>query len=78
MIGTGGATQWIEDNVVQLIILMLGCIALFAGRRGDFAKVATIAGCALLGIGMLALAVGDNATNIGNWIVSLFYTPPAP
>jgi len=78
MIGTGGASQWIQDNVVQIIILVLGCVALFAGRRGDFAKVATIFGCALLGIGVLALSFGDNATDIGNWLVSLFITPPAP
>ncbi len=71
-VGTGGASAWIQDNVVQIIILVLGCIALFAGRRGDFAKVATILGCALLGLGVLALSFGDNATAVGEWLVSLF------
>jgi hypothetical protein len=70
--GTTGLKGWIEDNVVTLVVLVLGVIVLWAARGGQIAKSITISAGALIGVGVLGLASGSNATDLGTFIVSLF------
>jgi hypothetical protein len=70
--GTGGLKSWIQDNVVTLIIIILGIAILWAARGGNVGKGITIAAGALVGLAVLGMASGNNANDIGTFIVSLF------
>ena len=42
--GTSGLAQWIQDNVVTVVILLLAVAVLWAARAGNIAKGITKAG----------------------------------
>ncbi|MGB8382840.1 MAG: hypothetical protein WCG47_16605 [Dermatophilaceae bacterium] len=69
--GTSGLAQWIQNNVVTVVILVLAVAVLWAARAGNIAKGITIVAGALVGVSMLGLATGTSATDIGNFIVGL-------
>jgi hypothetical protein len=70
--GTGGLTQWIQNNVVTLVILLLAVAVLWAARGGNISKGITITAGLLLGIIVLGLASGNNATELGDFVIGLF------
>ena len=70
--GTTGVKDWISNNVITLVILILGVAVLWASRSGNISKAITIAAGALIGIGVLGLASGSNAADIGTFMVGLF------
>lgn len=70
--GTAGIAQWIRDNVITLAILVIAAVVLFSARKGDIGKSITIIAGLLLGFAVLGLATGTTASDIGEWIVSLF------
>lgn len=69
---TGGLVQWIQDNVVSLIILILALCVLWAARGGNISKAVTIIAGVFLGLAVLGLAVGGNASSVGAWLIGLF------
>ena len=69
--GTTGLAQWIQDNVVTVVILLLAVAVLWAARAGNIGKGITIAAGALVGVSMLGLATGTSAADIGRFIVNL-------
>lgn len=69
---TGGLTQWILDNIISLVIILLGVAILWSARGGNVAKGVTIIAGAIMGLAVLGLAVGTNAQDLGNFIVGLF------
>lgn len=70
--GTGGLKEWISANVITLVILILGIAVLWAARSGNVGKAITIAAGMMIGIGVLGLASGSNAADIGTFMVDLF------
>lgn len=70
--GTGGLFTWIQENLITLVVLILGVIVLWTARGGNLGKAVTIIGGVFLGLGVLGLALGNNATQLGSFIVSLF------
>lgn len=73
-VGTGGLEAWIQNNVVTLIILILGVCVLWAAKGGNISKAVTIVAGIILGLAVLGLASGTTATDIGDFIVGLFTT----
>ena len=69
--GTSGITQWIQDNVITVVILLAAVAVLWAARSGNIGKGITIVAGLVLGIGVLGLATGTTATDLGNFIVHL-------
>ena len=70
--GTGGLAEWITDNIITLVVLILGVTVLWAARSGNNSKAVTIVGGLIIGLGVLGLAVGNNATDLGQWMAGLF------
>ena len=70
--GTGGLAEWITDNIITLVVLILGVTVLWAARSGNISKAVTIVGGLIIGLGVLGLAVGNNATDLGQWMAGLF------
>jgi hypothetical protein len=74
--GTGGFAGFINDNIIQIILLVIAAIALWAGKNGNVSKVATIGVCAVMGLMILALSVNNGALGkeLGEWAIGLFRT----
>lgn len=70
--GTGGITQWIQNNVITVVILLAAVAVLWAARAGNIGKGITIVAGLLLGVAVLGLATGTTATDLGSFIVNLF------
>jgi len=70
--GTRGLTDWIQSNVVTLVILILAVCVLWAARAGNISKGITIVAGLLLGVVVLGLATGNNAQDVGAFVVDLF------
>ena len=69
--GTGGLTEWIQNNVVTLVLLLLAVAVLWAARQGNISKGITIVAGLMLGVVVLGLASGNNATDLGSFVVDL-------
>jgi len=70
--GTGGLAQWIQDNVITIILLIIAAAAFWAGKNGNISKIVTILVCTVLGLAILTLATTGVGKELGVWIVSLF------
>lgn len=70
--GTKGVGDWIQENVITIILLVLACAVLFAGKGGNFSKVVSILGCMLLGLFALGFAVVPGAAEgFSEWMINL-------
>jgi hypothetical protein len=70
--GTTGLAEWLQDNVITIILLVLAAAVLWAAKNGNLAKGLTIAAGLLLGVAVLGLATGNTAQDIGAFVVGLF------
>jgi uncharacterized RDD family membrane protein YckC len=64
--------QWIQDNVITVILLLIAVIVLWKGKSGNISAVVTIITCLLLGLMVLALATTPAGPALGKWFVELF------
>jgi hypothetical protein len=71
--GTSGISQWIQDNVVTVVILLAACAVLWAARAGNVGKGITVVAGLILGLAVLGMATGTTATQLGNFIVGLLH-----
>lgn len=70
--GTAGIANWIQQNVVTVVVLIIAVAVLWAARSGNIGKGITITAGLLLGVGVLGLATGTTATDLGSFIVHMF------
>lgn len=71
-VSTGGLRAWIKDNVVFTILILLACVMLVGGLRGNLSKVFTVGGLGFFGLAYLGIASSETAaTGIGTWILGL-------
>ena len=73
MLGTGGIAQWIQDNVVPLILIVIAIGVLWAGNAGNISKAVTKIGVSLVGIAFLAMVVSGSSDEVGQWLVGLVH-----
>ncbi|QAY69746.1 hypothetical protein [Xylanimonas protaetiae] len=71
MFGTGGIAQWIQDNVVPLILIVIAIGILWAGNAGNISKAVTKFGVTLIGVLFLALVVTGSYDDAGRWLLGL-------
>ncbi|MDM7855802.1 hypothetical protein [Cellulomonas alba] len=72
MFGTGGIAQWIQDNVVPLILIIIAIGVLWAGNTGNISKAVTKVGVTLVGIAFLAMVISGKSDDVGRWLLGLF------
>jgi hypothetical protein len=72
-LGTGGVRDWLLDNIVPLLILLIALLLLwFGGGRGEHSQVMRRLIGVVVALGVLGLAVTGAGEDIGRWIASLF------
>jgi hypothetical protein len=69
--GTSGLVGWLQNNAVPLVILLLAITVLWAARGGNVGKGITIVAGLFLGLAVLGIATGTNASDIGVWLAEL-------
>ena len=70
-LGTGPLQQFITDNIVPLILLVIAVILLWIGGRGDNAGVARRAMALVVGLAVLGIAVSGQAGEVGKFLAKL-------
>jgi hypothetical protein len=70
--GTTGLKSWISENVVTVVLLALAVCILWAARGGNVGKGITIMAGMILGLVALGMASGNNANDIGAFLIGLF------
>lgn len=70
--GTGGLSDWVKDNVIGLLILLGGAVALWAGAVGKISKVVTIVGGCVVALALVGIGLGNVYEDMGSWLISLF------
>jgi hypothetical protein len=72
-LGTGGVRDWLLDNIVPLLILLIALLLLwFGGGRGEHSQVMRRLLGVVVALGVLGLAVTGAGEDIGTWIANLF------
>jgi hypothetical protein len=70
--GTSGLVGWLQNIAIPLVILILAITVLWAARGGNVGKGITIVAGLFLGLAVLGIATGTNASDIGTWMAGLF------
>ncbi|SED92615.1 hypothetical protein [Rhodococcus koreensis] len=69
---TDNLQAWIKNNVVFTILILLACVVLTGGLRGNLSKVFTVGGLGLVGLAYVGIASSQTAaTGIGNFLLGL-------
>jgi hypothetical protein len=73
-LGTRGVRDWILDNIIPLLLLVVALLILWlGGGKGDNAGVMRRLGGVIVALAVIGLAVTTDAgRNIGTWIAGLF------
>jgi hypothetical protein len=73
-LGTGGVREWILNNLVPLLLLVVAILLLWlGGGKGDNAGVMRRLAGVVVALAIIGLAVTTSAgQDIGEWIASLF------
>jgi hypothetical protein len=73
-LGTGGVREWILNNLVPLLLLVVAVLLLWlGGGKGDNAGVMRRLAGVVVALAIIGLAVSTSAgQDIGSWIASLF------
>ncbi len=69
--GTSGLVGWLQNNAIPLVILILAITVLWAARGGNVGKGIPIVAGLFLGLAVLGIATGTNASDIGTWMAGL-------
>ncbi|HEY0574291.1 MAG TPA: hypothetical protein VGD73_09320 [Pseudonocardia sp.] len=69
--GTGPLQNFIQSNIVPLVLLAIAVILLWIGGRGDNAGVARRSVGLIVGLVALGIAVSGKAGDVGKFLASL-------
>lgn len=72
-ISTGGLQDWLQTNVVPLLLLTVAVLLLWlGGGKGDNAGVMRRLGGVVIALAIIGLAVSGAGIDVGRWISGLF------
>ena len=69
---TGVVKQWITDNIIPVVLLIVGCIILFGSKKKDHKGALQVVGIVLIGLLVIGMASGTTATDVGASLASAF------
>lgn len=70
-LSTSPLQDFIQSNIVPLILLAIAVILLWIGGRGDNAGVARRGSALVVGLVVLGIAVSGRAAEVGTFLASL-------
>jgi len=66
-----GLSNFIQQNVLSVVLLVVGVIVLARSSRGDHKGAMVTIGIVMLGLFVLGLATGGRAVGVGQWLSGL-------
>lgn len=70
---TSGVQQWLLDNLVPLIVVLIGIIVLWKiGKTGDNKGAASQVVGLIIGFAIIGFALSGAGVDLGAWIAGLF------
>jgi hypothetical protein len=70
---TSGITDWLQNNVLGLVIFVLGIIVLILAKKKNLSDSLTVVAGVLLGLMVVGLSVNGNGVTVGTWISHLVF-----
>ena len=71
-VDTSGIGDWLRDNAVKILLIVIGLVILMASHRGDHSRVVSTVGLSLIGLMVLGIAFSGSALDVGYWLARLF------
>jgi hypothetical protein len=72
-LGTTGISQWLLNNAVPLLLLVVALLLLWLGAgKGDNSAVMKRIGGVLVALAVIGLAVSGGGVDLGKWLSNLF------
>lgn len=68
---TGGLQEWIKQNVIPLLLLLIAVMLFVLAQRGDNAKSMKVVSGVIVALAVLGLASSGQADNLGAWMAGL-------
>lgn len=70
---TGGLKNWVKDNVVMVLILVIGLGLLMRSNKGDHSGVFLRVGLLVVSLSVVTIALDATlGLGVGRWAVGLF------
>lgn len=70
-IHTNGLVQWINQNVVGLVLLVIGISLILLAKKKNLSDLMTIVVGVIIGLVVIGVSVNGNGAAIGSWIAHL-------
>jgi hypothetical protein len=72
-VSSSGISTWLKDNVVQLLILVVGIGLIGKSRKGDTSGSMLTIGLLVGALAVVAVGVSSaGGVNVGKWVAGLF------
>lgn len=69
---TGGLVSWIQENIIPVLILVIGASILLLANKGNVSKIVTVVAGVLIGLIVIALSATGASAAFGSWLLGLF------
>jgi len=69
--GTTGLRDWISNNIVSVVLLLVAAGLIALASKGDMSKVMTTVAIVVVGLAIAGLAVGGDYVAISQWVIGL-------
>lgn len=70
-VSTSGLNGWIQNNIVNLGLLLIGAVIIFRGKSKDWSGALVTGGIAIVGLVFVAMGTGTSALGVGQWLLGL-------
>ena len=76
-VDTNGIGNWLRDNAVKIVLIVIGLVVLMASRRGDHSRVVSTVGLSLIGLMVLGIAFSGSALGCRVLVGEVVHPEPA-
>ena len=70
-LNTNGLDSFLRHDILKLVILVIGILIIVRAKAEETRRVMVMSGIVIIGLAVIGLASGDNATNVSSWLVNL-------
>lgn len=69
--GTGGLREWLSQNVISAVLIVVAILLLAAAHKQEFGKAFGVVAIVIVGLAIAGIGLGGDYAAIGRWVVGL-------